>query len=179
MKCEHCQTEEAEVHIRQTSAGQTREFHLCRGCARKLAAEGVIPDFSFGGPTPSLLGSLWKISLPRDQEEPDEPDLLCPSCAMDLGEFRKTGVLGCPHCYVVFREAVEPLLRKIQGSTVHRGLRPEVVPVPLEERSAPEEDELALLRRRLVEAVADERYEEAAGLRDRIRSLQGESRGPS
>ncbi len=169
MKCEHCNDGEAEIHIRQTSAGQTREFHLCHDCARKLAAEGVIPDFSFGSPATSLLGALWSLPFPKESEEPRR---LCPSCSMDLGEFKRTGMLGCPLCYSAFRETVEPLLRKVQGSTVHRGLRPDGAVDGGGES-------LSLLRRRLEEAVADERYEQAAELRDRIHSLRDVLRGPA
>lgn len=163
MKCEHCRKEEAEIHIRQTSAGQTREFHLCHGCACKLAAEGVIPDFSFGAPA-SLLGSLWKSPLSKEPKDQGDSTSICPSCSMNLDAFRRTATLGCPRCYEAFREAVEPFLRKVQGATVHRGLRPD-------REASPDESDVDSLRRRLARAVADERYEQAAELRDRIRSL--------
>ncbi len=167
MKCEHCNEEEAEVHIRQTTGGQTREFHLCQRCAKELAAKGIIPDFSFGGPVSNLLGALWSgpLQLKGRAEEPSGGPC-CPSCGMDLGEFRKTGMLGCPNCYVAFRDALEPLLRKVQGTTVHRGMRPGDVALRGEEES------VDLLRRRLAQAVAEEKYELAAELRDRIRILE-------
>lgn len=167
MKCEHCNEEEAEVHIRQSSGGQTREYHLCHRCAKELAAKGVIPDFSFGGPVANLLGALWSGPLhQKDKAEAEEPGRCCPRCGMEIAEFRKTGLLGCPQCYLAFRDVVEPFLRKVQGTTVHRGLRPG--------EGHREGEDLTLLRKRLTEAVAEERYELAAQLRDRIRTLERE-----
>lgn len=167
MRCEHCNEEEAEVHIRQSSGGQTREYHLCHRCAKELAAKGVIPDFSLGGPVANLLGALWSGPLnPKGRPEADELGCCCPACSMELAEFRKTGLLGCPQCYLAFRDVVEPFLRKVQGTTVHRGLRPG--------EGHQEGEDLTLLRKRLTEAVAEERYELAAELRDRIRTLEGQ-----
>ena len=85
------------------------------------------------------------------------------------------GRLGCPSCYTVFQTALEPLLEKIHGGTRHVGKAPD-------ESSAVDrsrERRLVALRRELQAVVREERYEEAAGLRDRLaRFEQGEEEAP-
>lgn len=176
MKCERCHKEEAEVHIKQSVDGEVREFHLCRGCARELAQEGVIPDLELDWPVSNLLGALWgKPSGPSRRPVRTGESLVCPRCGMSFPEFRKTGKFGCAGCYDAFREMIRPLLRKIQGNTVHRGRHPggrgpEAL-FPASEEAVPT-SEIERLREELGRAVAEERYEKAAELRDRIRSLE-------
>ncbi len=176
MKCERCHKEEAEVHIKQSVDGEVREYHLCRACARELAQEGVIPQLELDWPVSNLLGALWGQSSGAVRS-PSRPSasLVCPRCGMSFAEFRKTGKFGCAGCYDAFREMIQPLLRKVQGNTVHRGRRPGD---PLADSRSPSgvaaqgSGEVERLREELKRAVAEERYEQAAELRDRIRVLE-------
>jgi protein arginine kinase activator len=93
-------------------------------------------------------------------------DKKCPTCGMQFSDFSKTGRLGCGNCYLTFRSQLNGLLRKIHGSTQHRGkvpFTPGDVMKPLrEERKLQEE---------LRKAVEEEDFEKAAKLRDRIKAL--------
>lgn len=177
MKCERCQKEEAEVHIKQSIDGKVREFHLCRSCARDLAQEGVIPHLELDWPVSNLLGALWgKQQELMRRPTRAEGSLVCPQCGMSFPEFRKTGKFGCAGCYSAFRSMIQPLLRKIQGTTLHRGRHPGegvAAPAPSVETGAQPVSEIERLREELRRAVEEERYEAAAELRDRIRSLEG------
>jgi len=85
-------------------------------------------------------------------------------------EFRARGRLGCPQCYEVFRASLEPLLEKIHGGTQHVGKAPD-------ESSAVDrsrERRLLELRRDLQTSVREERYEQAAKLRDELTRLEAE-----
>lgn len=175
MKCERCHNEEAEVHIKQSVDGKVQEFHLCRGCAHELVQEGVIPNFEMDWPVSNLLGALWgKPAGHVTRSSGAESSLVCPQCGMSFPEFRKTGKFGCAGCYGAFRDMIRPMLRKFQGTTVHRGRHPgEHVDrtSPVETGTRPM-DEVERLRRDLRLAIEEERYEAAAELRDRIRSLE-------
>ena len=70
-------------------------------------------------------------------------------------------------CYDSFREWVRPLCGRIHGSGTYKG------PAPESGFPAGGEEELALLKEQLKEAVAGEKYEVAATLRDSIRVLEG------
>jgi protein arginine kinase activator len=92
----------------------------------------------------------------------------CPQCGVKFVEFRNTGRLGCPHDYNEFRAELLPLLENIHGETKHCGKAPRRLPGNKQAQS-----ELLQLRNRLKQAVTKEDYEEAARLRDRIRTLEG------
>ena len=85
---------------------------------------------------------------------------------MTYAQFRRGGRLGCARDYAVFRKALVPFLERIHGATCHRGKVPQKVPAD-SARAA----ELLRLRRELNTAIASERYEEAAQIRDQIRAL--------
>ena len=83
-------------------------------------------------------------------------------------QFRKEGVLGCPHDYEVFEKALLPLIEKAHdGKTSHCGKLPSKTP-----RDARRQIELLNLRRRLETAVSNEDYELAAKLRDQIKQME-------
>ena len=85
-------------------------------------------------------------------------------------EIGKTGKVGCPECYNVFRNELAGLLASVHGTTAHTGN------VPARHRAKKERDlRLQSLKTELQEAIASEDYEKAAALRDEIRKLQNDS----
>ena len=93
----------------------------------------------------------------------------CSACGFSLDDFRKVGRLGCPDCYQVFsREIVERLPSMHKGG-VHKGYLPEGIAIKQALKS-----ELASLTEKLENAIADERFEEAAKLRDQISKIEKE-----
>ena len=159
MKCQACDNP-ATVHVTDIVGGQKRELHLCERCARQ---HNLIPD----QPSPqidlkALLG-LLVAGHPGAAAGPDPAALKCPACGLKYAEFRAEGRLGCPAEYDAFRGHLEPLLERIHRALAHAGKAP---------RAAGRRAEVAALRDQLAAAVAAERYEEAAGLRDRIRQKE-------
>jgi protein arginine kinase activator len=91
----------------------------------------------------------------------------CPACEFVYSEFKKSGRFGCPECYAAFETQLIPLLRQVHGSTQHEGKTPK--------RLGPKaviRKELMDLKEELSRAILDERYEDAATIRDRIRALE-------
>ena len=169
MLCEKCGNKNAEVHIRQAVQGVVSEHHLCRECARELSPGwkpgGDFLEFSIG----TFLENLCKNLGPSKLQEGDSCREIppCPRCGLEFEDFRKKGRFGCAGCYGAFREWIRPLFTRIHGSETYRGAVPEGNPSPGTEK------ELTALKDQLKEAVAGERYEMAATLRDRIRVLEG------
>jgi protein arginine kinase activator len=81
---------------------------------------------------------------------------------------RKSGRVGCPECYDLFREFLEPLLKRVHGVLQHRGLAPGSL-----SENARRREERMRLREDLRHAIEAEDYETAARLRDRL-----EDQGP-
>ncbi len=153
MLCEECGIRDAQVMVTTVVNGQQNRMHLCRECVKK---------YQKGGDISSLLAAIFTNMAKAKEGE----NKFCPRCGMSLAEFRKGGLLGCEECYEAFRDELRPVLTRIQGRSQHPGRRP-TAEIQQENRMA----EAASLRREMEKAVLEERYEDAAKLRDAIRAL--------
>lgn len=162
MLCQDCGKKEATVHLTQVVNEEKVELHLCRECAEKRRFHTPFEGVPF--PLAEFLASMLDQSLIKKPSKVS--DTKCPTCGMYFSDFSKTGRLGCGNCYATFRVQFNDLLRKIHGSTQHRGKVPYMpgdVMKPLrEERKLHEE---------LKKAIDEEDFEKAARLRDRIKAL--------
>jgi len=137
-----------------------REIHLCEDCYReKVTPVQKVVDFA------DLLKTMIEGTV-KDQGAAAKA--ICPACGISLAEFRASGRFGCPNDYKIFQEPVAQLLEKIQHATRHVGRTP-----PNAGAGIQRENTLLRLRRELERAVQREAYEEAARLRDQIRTLTG------
>ncbi|MCL2498564.1 MAG: UvrB/UvrC motif-containing protein [Symbiobacteriaceae bacterium] len=170
MLCQECQQETATVHAIQFSQGKTSERHLCEACAKKAGLKFGEEFFNFS--VTNLLAGLLDAqapSTPEHQQQQQSVTERCPRCGISYRRFHRTGRLGCAECYQAFSQHLEPLLRRVQGATLHRGK------LPLRGgKSAKLRRQIQDLRLSLQRAVEEERYEVAASLRDQIRTLEKE-----
>lgn len=165
MLCQQCQKKVANVHFTQIINGNKVEMYLCDQCASEKGQLGFSPqlklgDFLWG--FPGFGGNTGFAQL----EQPKE--VHCTICGMSFEDFRKTGKLGCGNCYRVFKENLNPILRRIHGNIEHTGKIPEKIL-----NCVKTTNELKKLRNELTAAIGSEEYEVAAELRDKIRNLEG------
>ena len=168
MLCEHCQQRPASVHFTRIVNGTKKEEYLCEQCAREKEfwELSIEPEFSIH----QLLGAMLGTMGPGTRSE--SAIVPCPQCGLTFAEFKKTGMLGCSQCYRTFSRQLEPILRRIHGSTQHKGKLPARKGKSLRQQRRIEE-----LKEQLAEAVRNEQFEEAARLRDQIRALQNSQGG--
>lgn len=160
MFCDVCQTKEATVFLTQIVEGKMQKVNLCEGCSKE---KGV------NDPTGFALADLL-LGLGAAQEiEKNPAGVRCPVCGFSQADFKKTGRLGCSACYDAFSEGLSGMLKNMHRGTVHVGKVPRRLAVA-RRRSR----ELAGLQADLEKAVAGEQFEEAAGIRDRILSIEAE-----
>jgi protein arginine kinase activator len=160
MLCDQCKQNEAIIHLTQIENNQMRTFHLCEGCA---AAKGLEPGVNVANaPLTDFLAQVGR-STEATSNGP------CAYCGLKIDEFKKTGRLGCSHCYVTFEPSLRGLLRRLHGSTQHVGK----VYLPPDPTRAEQQERLAGLKRKLDRAVELEDFERAAQIRDMIRTLEG------
>ena len=152
MNCQRC-SRPATLHVVQTAAGGKREVRLCDACAK---AADLLPPHAGPGGTELNLSALVGLLMGL----PAAAGLACPGCGLTFGAFRADGRLGCPAEYDAFRPVLLPLLERVHRRTEHAGKRP---------RAAGRRR----LRLQLAEAVAAERYEDAARIRDTLRADEG------
>lgn len=171
MLCEECGKNPATVHVEQIINGKRTVMNLCQECAAKKGVLNVFwqPSFSINNLLSALLGSQ-ETTLPA--LEPGRTEIRCPICGMSYRDFSRIGKLGCSHCYETFENRLEPLLRRIHGSDRHIGKAP-----VSGGGNAAIRREIEELRNELSKAVAQEAYEKAAELRDKIKALEAKLRG--
>ena len=170
--CQVCKKNVATVH--ELIVATKEEKHLCEQCYQKInleQASQVIPM--------EALKKLFLQGQTPGSVPPVQKETRCSSCGMTISEFRRLGRFGCENCYGTFRKQLTGLLESVHGETRHVGMRPEPgqedLPSPGRERLRREKLEQELKR-----AVAAEKYEEAARLRDELRRLaeeEGEGEG--
>ena len=163
MQCQICHERTATIHLTEITNGVRREMHMCETCA---VEQGVTAKHQMS--VNELLSQLL-ASQPSDEElNGPVAEACCPHCGFVLKQFRKQGVLGCPHDYEVFEKELLPLIESAHGGrSRHCGKMPSRLP-----SETRQEIELSHLREQLQMAVDREDYEEAARLRDLIQEAE-------
>lgn len=162
MACDNCGSTDAVVHLTQIVNNEMSTHHLCEKCAADKGLESA-PDVS-NLPLMEVIGQLTD----QVQDNPHLGGVECSFCGLTFGDFRRTGRLGCPHCYETYGTQLPHLLRKIHGGARHVGK----VYLPPDPTASEMEKRLEGLRRKLERAVQSEDFERAAELRDEIRTLE-------
>ena len=160
MLCELCKQTQATVHLTEIVNEQMSELHLCEACANQKGAQ-VESHFGLA----DLLSGLSDFGKTQEPEEVSTKT--CANCGMTYDDFRKAGRLGCAECYTTFKRSLGSLLKRIHGSPIHLGKAPARLVKPAKAKT-----ELAELRRKLEEAIAQEAFEDGARLRDQIRRME-------
>ncbi len=166
MKCQKCNKNDATTHITKVINGIKTEMYLCGICAASESSDIFSFAPNIDHEFESLFGSFW--SMPAVSKTLYEENS-CKICGTTRSQFLKTGKPGCSNCYAVFEDLLSIPLKQIHGSTRHAGKTPSKLSEALET-----EDKIVALRSQLDAAVAQQNFEEAARLRDEIKSLRGE-----
>lgn len=96
----------------------------------------------------------------------------CPKCRTSWDRIKQDGRCGCPGCYEAFRAELGDVMNRLQRGAQHLGKSPKARDKRarrLEHLRKRRDNQLELLQNRLKTAIADEKYEEAAKLRDKIK----------
>ena len=173
MICEKCNKNPATLHMQQFINGTKTEIHLCQECSFKIDT-----NFSYEHLFQGILDAIQSKYLNQGKDSAGNgiggaglqnmaaaPS--CAKCGMSYDEFKNVGKLGCEACYQAFDKEINALFKNVQGSTRHEGKYPQRTGVLLRQKRRADE-----LRADLKKAVEEENFEEAARLRDIIKSLE-------
>ena len=178
MKCQNCNENEATVRYTEIINGEKKEMHLCEKCSHELGIDNInlsMPiDFS------SFFGGLLDDEYDEQEFMPLFPkikDLRCDKCNMSYEDFVNIGKFGCEDCYNTFSSKIDSLLKRIHGSSKYMGRKAlnngdnsnQVVEDVKEVNK--EDNKLAKLQDDLKKAIEEERYEDAAKIRDEIKEV--------
>ena len=95
---------------------------------------------------------------------------------MTYEEFVNTGKFGCENCYEVFSKKIDPILKNIHTGNRHVGRKGKINTMhtsikkeELTKNSIKEDKKIEKLKQNLKLAIKEERYEDAAKIRDEIK----------
>lgn len=148
-----------------------------------MSPQSLTPPGAIGVPVPGSFALINKNALfghgghPAPQQP--RPTLRCEACGWTPEQFAQTQSMGCQNCYHALRTWLEPLLVKLHESNVHVGKKPKPQGCCgggcSVEPPAPKVNNRESLEARLAEAIKEERYEDAAIIRDEIRKVDGKN----
>ncbi len=161
-QCQLC-SQPATVHLTQIINNHVHTVHLCEACSMN---KGVTDPKGF-----SLSAPLGGAAFPGDK---DGSGPTCPSCGQRFSQFKDQGRLGCPGCYEAFTGSLMPMLADMHHSLQHAGKVPlrQFGRLALTQKASELQKELEL-------AIREERYEDAARLRDELRLLSEQAANPT
>lgn len=189
MKCDMCDNE-ATVFLTQIVDGKMTQVNLCDKCSKE---KGVTDPTGFQL-ADFLLGNAAQKKTRQSSAEDDT--LACPECGFTRAHLKKIGRMGCPECYLTFGDDMDNMLRAMHKGTRHVGKVPgrqvsAPVPGPKAERPTPAapvappsppapapvspKKKLADLKAAIDLAVMEERYEDAARLRDEVKAIESKA----
>ena len=158
MLCNECEKNNATVHITKIINGVKTEAHLCEECAKKQQSL-----FNVNFSMESLLAGMLNEGFPKDYVTED----FCQYCGMTFDEFREIGKFGCSNCISTFRERLMPAVKNIQGYDTHTGKIPKKAGGKYKLQM-----DLEKLKKELKFKIEQEKYEDAAVIRDKIREME-------
>ena len=156
MLCQNCGEREARINITQIVNNQKTEIRLCHQCAQQ------------GGHADSVF-ALHKMLAGMVDWNPEtiSGGKICSGCGMTEQELRQNGRFGCEECFQTWAPLVKTILGRVQGRTDNTGKVPHSAGDKVKRQR-----ELGDLKQKLETAISEERFEEAAQIRDRIRNMQ-------
>ena len=162
MLCEKCGKNNATAHIKTVVNGVVSKKNLCGYCAAK-EGYGNFNNNNLTGLLASMLGDALALNS-------NTAAVRCDCCKSTFSDIAESGKVGCPQCYNIFYNELLPYLKRVHGSTKHSGKIPNRAPLTV----AQSEDSIDALRLKLNRLVREEKYEEAAVVRDEIKRMEGE-----
>ncbi len=165
MLCQRCKQKNATTYYTQNINGEKKEIALCDDCAKELSGGFHFFDpFSF-----SLDNFFSQLLTPHTKTAGTQNGgaTKCPVCGTTLSEISRAGKVGCPECYHTFSASLMPSIQRIHGQTQHTGKVPRSAGTHLRLQSR-----ITELESKLRQAIGEQRFEEAAQLRDEIASLK-------
>ncbi|MBR6505006.1 MAG: UvrB/UvrC motif-containing protein [Clostridia bacterium] len=171
MLCKNCNKNEATFHYTEIINGIKKEIALCDECRGKLGISSL--DFNIPLGIPDFFSDFFEESTFMPEYESIKP-LKCNECGMSYNEFIEGGRVGCSNCYNAFESKLDSILKNIHGSNIYKGRAlnsPKLNKIEkIKEES--KNNEIEELKNKLKELVKEEKYEEAAKIRDEIKKIE-------
>ena len=163
MKCEICHILPATRSIKRRVEGENRELFVCDSCAKSAPTQKFSPT--------SLTDILFNLGLPGIEIGGRVDDAVCPGCGLSRGDLRANRRMGCPRCYEVFRNDIRAFVIPPPFASVRESAQRDRA------ASSPSSRADGEMEKALKKAIAEERYEDAAKICERLRLKNNQNAG--
>lgn len=170
MLCEKCKKNEARINLVKIVNGQKQEIWLCEECAKNISDIPLLNnisseiDFPFQGLLTGVISNMSHASVEKEKREPEKK---CPNCGLTYKEFKTSGKVGCAICYDVFSQEIERMLKTKTKDQDYSGKVPQKSEFEISQKR-----KLKNLKENLQKLISKEEYEEAAIVRDSIKTIE-------
>lgn len=150
MLCENCRTNEVNFKYTEIINGKKNQIALCDKCAKKLGLKSLDKAFvcSLDMPYPSDINNLFNLLL--------EDNI--------LDNFEQTNNL--------FNNLLEESYRDIEKQEVLKDIENAINKHKAKTKIENKQEKIKKLQQNLEKAISEERYEDAAKIRDEIKKYQ-------
>ncbi|MBE5821408.1 MAG: hypothetical protein E7311_02330 [Clostridiales bacterium] len=174
MKCDKCNNQ-ATVIFKQNINGKITQQYLCEKCANDINIDMDMKKFNdeftniFENMFNLNFGNYLTIDKPKIKK--------CDTCGNTYEDFIHKTKLSCENCYKTFNNELDNVIKKLQGSNKHIGKQyvqmgdNKAKEKEKEKEKKKEDKEITIdkLKEKLNLAIKEERYEDAAIIRDEIK----------
>lgn len=189
--CHICLKNPASSHLSEMSLAEDEltELHLCASCCSTLhldlstkpvpiadilnKAHHLSTDdsnsFDIGNADDSNAADTVADES-TSQHSQQSPSTHCPQCEITFEQFSSNNRFGCAHDYTVFADTLNELFQDLHGAQQHLGRGPQHNTI--DESPKNRIADRMRLEKILKQSIAEERYEEAAAIRDQIKELE-------
>ena len=176
MLCQNCGKNEVNVRYTQIINGVKNELRVCEKCAKKLG----IGSFEFNMPMhfSNFFGDFFNdYSMNLLPSFVKEINNQCGTYGKMYNDFERTGFFEFPDYCNEFDTKIDSMLKKIHKnnkSIEDKSIENKITKENKDEVNKKEskENKLEKLKKELELAIKDERYEDAAKIRDKIKILE-------
>lgn len=177
MLCEKCRKNKATIHLTEIIKNVKSEVHLCENCAKEIGLNSKLSNFSL-----SVSDFLSFIDTDQPlQLENSNNSMICLNCGKSLIDLKRTLSVNCSQCYHFLHDEISKLLLEIQNNNIHVGKVPDKTKSTISNEEPNykkynfdnKTENFEILNKMLNKAIDDERYEDAAIIRDKIQTFAG------
>ncbi|MCM8529781.1 MAG: UvrB/UvrC motif-containing protein [Lentisphaeraceae bacterium] len=158
--CDICKKNVAAIHIEKHAGENHTQMKICCQCA---GIEALSPENLKSEDIQKIIADLAFLQKPSEPEE-------CSECGTTTVDFDKSKRVGCGACYDNLKASINLQLHPNVVQNKHLCKTP--FKLGFEPIQKEEVDELQVLEARLSSLVAEENYEFAAKVRDKIAELK-------
>lgn len=196
MLCENCGKSEANIKYTQIINNEKKEMMLCEHCVEKLGIDQQV-NFNFNMPIDlqSFLGEFLNEDETMFSNFAKPKEQICNICGMTYSDFVNIGKLGCAGCYDAFSERLNYVIKNLHGLSKHTGRKKILNKQDQKDHILNKVSKLDQQKEKLISqasnkeentkingvgelkynlklAIKEERYEDAAKIRDEIKKIE-------